>query len=212
MSTNTQISQNAAQTLNVNGIVSNANANANAVVDDANDDAWEDRKSEALAAWREGNECGWKFVRACGNAACCNKDLRPLEWALEQRTSADPLVKAGAVKTCQIIEALFFGSQPDGKMDFIVPAGAPKLNKRTAEDFVEKKAHAQWLAMRGVIRTAWLGGFKCRRDTAHRTDKERLNAAARVLAQLLEAKKATKKEIDDAIEAARAELRAKTAK
>ena len=203
--------QNAAQTqtLNVNGIV-NASVNINASVNDNIDDsAWEDRKKEALAAWREGNECGWKFVRAAGNAACCNKDLRPLEWALEQRTSVDPLIKAGAVKTCQIIEAIFFGDQPDGKMDFIVPAGASKLNKRTAEDFTEKKAHAQWLAMRGVIRTAWLGGFKCRRDTAHRTDKERLNAAARVLAQLLEAKKATKKEIDDAIEAARAELRAK---
>lgn len=207
----TTISQNAAQTqtLNVNGIVSNASASANNVADDVADAAWEDRKNEALVAWREGNECGWKFVRACGNAACCNKDLRPLEWALEQRTSIDPLVKAGAVKTCQIIEALFFGNQPDGKMDFIVPAGAPKLNKRTAEDFTEKKAHAQWIAMRGVIRTAWLGGFKCRRDTAHRTDKERLNAAARVIAQLLEAKKVTKKEIEDAIEAARNELRAK---
>lgn len=203
---NTQISQNAAQSLNVNGIV-NGIVNVNA--DNVEDDDWEARKSEALAAWKEGNECGWKFVRACGNAATCSKDLRPLEWAIEQRTSADPLVKAGAVKTCQIIEALFFGNQPDGKMDFIVPAGAPKINKRTAEDFTEKKAHAQWLAMRGVIRTAWLGGFKCRRDTAHRTDKERLNAAARVLAQLLEAKKTTKKEIDDAIEAARAQLRAK---
>lgn len=199
----------ATQTLNVNGIITNANANASNVADDVADAAWEDRKKEALASWREGNEYGWKFVRACGNAACCNKDLRPLEWAIEQRTSADPLIKAGAVKTCQIIEALFFGNQPDGKMDFIVPAGAPKLNKRTAEDFVEKKAHAQWLAMRGVIRTAWLGGFKCRRDTAHRTDKERLNAAARVLAQLLEAKKVTKKEVEDAIEAARNELRAK---
>jgi len=211
MSTN--ISQNAAQSLNVNGIL------ASSVLDlddkaNMNDDAWEARKKEALAAWAEGNTSGWKFARAAGNAASCNKDMRPLEWALKQRSSSDPMIAAGARRTCSIIEGLFFGSQLDsGKMDFTVPAAAPALDKRTAEDFAAKAAKAQWDAMKGTIRSAWNGAYKCKRETTHRTDTERLNEAARVIARLLENPKSkiTMKEVNAAIDAARATLKAKAA-
>lgn len=210
----TQISQNAAQSLNVNGII------ASTIVDlddkaNMNDDNWAAAKEAALKAWAEGNTSGWKFARAAGNAASCNKDLTPLQWALKQRNSSDPMVAAGARRTCCIIEGLFFGSQLDsGKMDFTVPAAAPALDKRTAEDFTAKTAKAQWDAMKGTIRSAWNGAYKCKRETTHRTDTERLNEAARVIARLLENPKSkiTMKEVTAAIDAARATLKAKAAK
>lgn len=207
-------SNTATTSLNVNGII------AGAVVDlddkaNMNDDAWEARKKEALAAWAEGNTSGWKFARAAGNAASCNKDMRPLEWALKQRGSSDPMIAAGARRTCSIIEGLFFGNQIDsGKMDFTVPAAAPALDKRTAEDFAAKAAKAQWDAMKGTIRSAWNGAYKCKREVTHRTDTERLNEAARVIARLLENPKSkiTMKDVTAAIDAARATLKAKAAK
>lgn len=207
----TSASASASASAAVNGII------AGSIIDlddkaNMNDDDWAARKKEALAAWAEGNTSGWKFARAAGNAASCNKDLRPLEWALKQRSSNDPMIAAGARRTCSIIEGLFFGSQLDsGKLDFTVPAAAPALDKRTAEDFAAKMAKAQWDAMKGTIRSAWNGAYKCKRETTRRTDTERLNEAARVIARLLEnpESKIAMKEVNAAIDAARATLKAK---
>ena len=60
-----------------------------------------------------------------------------------------------------------------------------------------------------MVADAWNGTVSCRRAVTHKTDLERLNAAAKVIAKLIEGKKITAQQASEAIKAAQLELRAK---
>lgn len=173
------------------------------------DDRWENAKTEALNSWRSGSKNSWKFVIACGNALAFRKDSAPLEWALEMSESTDPVIKTAAKKSCSIIEGLYFGSQKKSG-GFEVDAAAPALGKREIKEFVNRADY--WRVRREMVADAWNGSVSCRRAITHKTDMEKLNAAAKIIAKLIEGKKITAQQASEAIEAARVELRAKTKK
>ena len=170
------------------------------------DDKWEDAKAEALSAWRNGSKNAWKFIIACGNALAFRKDKAPLEWALEMSESTDPVIKTAAKKACSIIEGLYFGSQKKSG-GFEVDAAAPALGKREAKEFVNRADY--WRVRREMVADAWNGTVSCRRAVVRKTDLERLNAAAKIIAKLIEGKKITAQQASEAIKAAQLELRAK---
>jgi len=173
------------------------------------DDRWESAKSEALNAWRNGSKTSWKFVIACGNALAFRKDLAPLKWAIDMSGCDDPVVKTAAKKSLAIIEGLYFGTQKSSG-GFEVDAAAPSLEKRKIDEFENRASY--WRTRRECVADAWSGKMSCRRAVVRKTDLEKLNAAAKVIAKLIEAKKITAQQASEAIKAAQLELRAKAAK
>ena len=173
------------------------------------DDRWESAKAEALAAWRNGSKTSWKFVIACGNALAFRKDAAPLKWALDMAGSDDPVIKTAAKKSLSIIEGLYFGTQKSSG-GFEVDAAAPALEKRKIEEFLNRVNY--WRTRRECVADAWSGKMSCRRAVTHKTDLERLNAAAKVIARLIESKKITAQQASEAIKAAQLELRSKAKK
>lgn len=199
----------------INTAAVNATANVNGIAPqtqtqtDTYESRWNAAKAAALEAWQEGGACSVDAILKGGNLLKASHDDRAVKWFAEMSENADPMIKAGASKSLLILEAFFFGEQKtNGTIE--VPAGAPKAVDREPKAWQKRAAY--WTTRRDYIALAWAGELKVRRGAQKRTDDERLQQAARVIARLIKNDKATLDGAIDAINAQLAALKAKAAK
>lgn len=199
----------------INTAAVNATANVNGIAPqtqtqtDTYESRWNAAKAAALEAWQEGGACSVDAILKGGNLLKASHDDRAVKWFAEMSENADPMIKAGASKSLLILEAFFFGEQKtNGTIE--VPAGAPKAVDREPKAWQKRAAY--WTTRRDYIALAWSGELKVRRGAQKRTDDERLQQAARVIARLIKNDKATLDAAINAINAQLAALKAKAAK
>lgn len=197
----TQINAAAQTSAVVNGIV-NIPQTQTVPQTDNYESRWDAAKDAALEAWRDGGACSVDAILKGGNLLKASHDDRAVKWFAEMSESADPMIKAGASKSLLILEAFFFGEQKtNGTIE--VPAGAPKAIDREPKAWQKRAAY--WATRRDYIALAWSGELKVRRGAQKRTDGERLQQAARVIARLIKNNKCS---LDDATAAINAQLTA----
>lgn len=205
----TQITAAANATATINGIVNGAIQPQNQPQNDTCESRWEAAKTAALEAWQDGGACSVDAILKGGNLLKASHDTRAVKWFSEMAESSDPMVKAGASKSLLILESFFFGEQKtNGTIE--VPAGAPKAVDREPKAWQKRSAY--WATRRDYIALAWSGELKVRRGAQKRTDDERLQQAARVIARLIKNNKTTLDDATAAINAQLAALKAKAAK
>lgn len=208
---NAQINNAAQTSAIVNGIAPNAPQNQPQPQpqNDTYESRWNEAKAAALEAWQDGGACSVDAILKGGNLLKASHDDRAVKWFSEMAESADPMIKAGASKSLLILEAFFFGEQKtNGTIE--VPAGAPKAVDREPKAWQKRSAY--WATRRDYIALAWSGELKVRRGVQKRTDDERLQQAARVIARLIKNKKCTMVDATAAIDEQLAALKAKAAK
>lgn len=169
---------------------------------------WEEAKAAAVAAWQSGSDAACTMILKAGNLAASCKDRRGISWLEEMTKDKDPINAAAAARSLLIIDGCFFGDCRTEK-SIVIPAAAPKLSERKAEEF---QANAKnWKFRRDVIPAAWRKETCVRRESQHRTADEMLQRYARGMAKLIEAGHCTAAEAAQAIATQLAELRTKKA-
>ena len=193
-------------TANVNGI---APQTQTAPRQETAADRWEAAKAAALEAWQDGGAAAVDAIVKGGNMIMASHNTAAVEWFAEMAENSDPMVKAGASRSLLILEAFFWGEQKtNGTIE--VPAGAPAAVDREPKAWQKRASY--WRVRRDYAALAWAGELKVRRGAQKRTDDEKLQQAARVIARLIKNDKATLDAAIDAINAQLATLKAKAAK
>ena len=135
-----------------------------------------------------------------GNMIMASHNTAAVEWFAEMSENSDPMIKAGGSRSLLILEAFFWGEQKtNGTIE--VAAGAPKAIDREPKAWQKRADY--WRTRRDYVALAWAGELKVRRGAQKRTDDEKLQQAARVIARLIKNDKAT---LDAAIDAINAQL------
>lgn len=198
-----QINATAANaTATINGI---APQNQTAPQTDNYENRWEAAKAAALEAWQDGGAAAVDAIVKGGNMIMASHNTAAVEWFAEMSENSDPMIKAGASRSLLILEAFFWGEQKtNGTIE--VPAGAPKATDREPKAWQKRADY--WRVRRDYAALAWAGELKVRRGAQKRTDDEKLQQAARVIARLIKNDKATLEAAIDAINAQLATLKA----
>lgn len=190
----------------INTAAVNATANVNGIAPqtqtqtDTYENRWEAAKAAALEAWQDGGAAAVDAIVKGGNMIMASHNTAAVEWFAEMSENSDPMIKAGASRSLLILEAFFWGEQKtNGTIE--VAAGAPKAIDREPKAWQKRADY--WRTRRDYAALAWAGELKVRRGAQKRTDDEKLQQAARVIARLIKNDKAT---LDAAIDAINAQL------